>query len=149
MSAIELVKKIREKTSASMMECKKALAEAGGDEQKALEILSRRGAEIAEKKAQREIKAGVVDSYIHANQKIGALLELGCETDFVARNENFKILAHELCLQVSAMNPPDIEGLLAQPFIKNSEQSVQDLINEYITKLGENIKVGRFIRFEI
>lgn len=149
MITAENVKNLRDKTGASMIECKKALEEAAGDEPKALEILGKRGAAMAEKKAERQIKAGIVDSYIHSNGKIGVLLELGCETDFVARNENFKNLAHELCLQVSAVNPQGIEDLLAGPFIKNSEQTVQNLINEAIGKLGENIKIGRFTRFEL
>lgn len=149
MISAESVKNLRAKTGASMLECKNALAEAGGEEQKALEILSKRGVEIAAKKAERQIKAGIIDSYIHTNQKIGVLLELGCETDFVARNENFKNLAHELCLQISATNPQDLKELLAQPFIKNPNQTVQGLINETIAKLGENIKIGKFIRFAV
>ena len=149
MISVDAVKNLREKTGASIIECKKALEEAGGEEQKAIEILSKRGAAMAEKKAERQIKAGLVDSYIHANGKIGVLLELGCETDFVARNENFKNLAHELCLQISAMNPQSVEELLAQPFVKNPEQTAQDLINEAVGKLGENIKVVKFVRFEI
>ncbi len=149
MVSAEAVKKLREKTGASMMECKKALEEAQGDEAKALEILNKRGASLAEKKAERQIKAGLIDAYIHANGKIGVLLELGCESDFVVRNEIFKNLAHEICLQISAMNPADEMELLAQPFVKNPEQTVQGLINEAIAKLGENIKIGKFIRFEI
>lgn len=149
MISAEAVKNLREKTASSVIECKKALEEAQGDAEKALEILVKRGAEIAKKKAERQIKAGLVDSYIHSNQKIGVLLELGCETDFVARNENFKNLAHELCLQISAMDPQDIEELLIQPSIREPEKSVQDLINEAVGKLGENIKVGRFMRFNI
>lgn len=149
MVSAELVKKLREKTGASIIDCKKALEQAGEDEQKAFEFLSQRGAAMAEKKAEREIKAGLIDSYIHSNGKIGVLLELGCETDFVARNEVFKSLSHDLCLQISAMNPQNIEELLTQPFIKNPEQSAQDLINEAVGKLGENIKIGQFARFEI
>lgn len=149
MVSAEAVKKLRAKTGASMIDCKNALQEADGDEQKALEILSRRGADLAAKKAERQIKAGVIDSYIHTNQKIGVLLELGCETDFVARNENFKNLAHELCLQISATNPQTIEELLSQPFIKNPERLVRDLINDAVAKLGENIQIAKFIRFEL
>jgi len=145
----ESVRKLREKIGASMIECKKALEEARGDEVKALEILSRRGAALAEKKAERQIKAGIVDCYIHTNHKIGVLLQLGCETDFVARNENFKNLAHDLCLQISATNHKNIEELLSGQFIKNPEKSVKDLINEMIAKLGENIKIVQYARFEI
>ncbi len=149
MISAESVKQLRAKTGASMLECKKALEEAGGDETKAREILSRQGAALAQKKAEREIKAGLIDSYIHANQKIGVLLELGCETDFAARNTVFKELAHDLCLQISAADPKSVEELLSQPFIKNPEQSVQDLINGVVGQIGENIKVGKFIRFAI
>jgi elongation factor Ts len=132
-----------------MIECKKALEEASGDTQKAQEILVKRGAEIASKKSERQTKTGLVDSYVHPNGKMGVLLELDCETDFVARNENFKNLAHELSLHVAAMNPQNLEELLAQPFIKNPEITVQDLINESIGKIGENIKVGQFVRIAI
>ncbi len=149
MISADAVKNLRAKTGASMIDCKKALEEAQGEEQKALEILGQRGAAIAEKKAERQIKAGLIDAYIHTNGKIGVLLELGCETDFVARNENFKNLAHELCLQISATNPQNTEELLSQPFIKNPEKSVQDLITEAIAKLGENIKISQFLRLEI
>jgi elongation factor Ts len=149
MISAEAVKKLREQTGSSMIECKKALEEAGGDEQKAQEILVKRGAEIASKKADRQTKAGLIDSYIHPNGKMGVILELDCETDFVARNENFKILAHEICLHVAAMSPQNTEELLAQPFIKNPEITVQDLINETIGKIGENIKVGQFVRIII
>jgi len=149
MISAEAVKNLREKTGLSMIECKKALEETGGDEQKALEVLSRRGAEIADKKSERQIKAGLIDAYIHSNQKIGVLLELGCETDFVARNENFKALSHDICLQISATSPATVEELLVQPFIKNPEQTIQDLINETVGKLGENIKIGKFVRFDL
>jgi elongation factor Ts len=149
MISAEDIKKLREETGASMMECKKALQEAPGDFVKAKYILSQRGAAIAEKKSERQIKAGIIDSYIHLNQKIGVLLELGCETDFVARNDNFKSLSHELCLQISALNPADTNELLGQPYVKNPEKSVQDLVNEIIAKLGENIQIGKFTRFEI
>lgn len=149
MVSAEAVKKLREKTGLSMIECKKALEETEGDEQKALEILAKRSSEIAGKKAERQIKSGMISAYVHANQKIGVMLELDCETDFVARNENFKELAHELSLHIAAVNPATVEELLEQPFIKNPEQKIQDLINQTIGKLGENIKVGKFVRFEI
>ena len=149
MVTAQAVKNLREKTGCSMIECKKALEESHGDEAKAMEVLNARGAEIAGKKADRQIKAGLIDSYIHSNGKLGVLLELGCETDFVAKNENFKNLSHEICLQISALNPQDINELLIQPYIKNPQQTIQDLINEAIARIGENIKVGRFARFEI
>lgn len=132
-----------------MMDCKKALEEANGEEAKAREFLSKRGAELAEKKAERKTNSGLVESYIHANQKIGALLELYCETDFVARNENFKVLAHEICLQIAAVGAQTPEELLSQPYLKNPEKTIKDLINDTVGKLGENIKIGKFTRFEI
>lgn len=149
MISAEAVKQLREKTGLAMIECKKALEEAQGDETKALELLKTMGAAKAAKKAEREIKAGIVASYIHSNQKIGALLTLGCETDFVGRNENFQSLARDLCMQIAATNPANIEELLAQPFIKNPEQTVQALINNCVAKLGENIKIVEFTRFSI
>lgn len=149
MISAEAVKKLREKTGLSMIECKKALQEAGGDDAKAMELLAKKSSEIAEKKSGRQIKSGIVSSYIHANQKIGVMLELDCETDFVGRNENFIALAREICLHIAAMNPQTVQELLEQPFVKNPEQTIQDLINQTIGKLGENIKVGKFVRFEI
>lgn len=194
MITADQVKKLRDKTLASMAECKKALEEAGGDFDKAWQILQRRGKQLAAKRAERETKQGIIDAYIHSNKKIGVLVELNCETDFVAKNEMFRGLAHELAMHVAAINPQYIstedipeeilwekkEGymeefknsgkpeavinqiidgklkkfseeicLIEQIFIRNPEQKVKDLINEYIAKLGENIKVARFIRFEI
>ena len=132
-----------------MMECKKALEEANGNETAAEEILRKRGGEIAEKKSERQTKTGAIDAYVHANQKIGVLLQLDCESDFVARNENFKALSHDLCLHIAALNPNNNEDLLAQPFIKDPAKTVQNLINEAISKLGENIKLNKFTRFEL
>ncbi|SRR3989339_4820 len=149
MISAEAVKKLREKTGASMMECKKALEEANGNETAAEEILRKRGGEIAEKKSERQTKTGAIDAYVHANQKIGVLLQLDCESDFVARNENFKALSHDLCLHIAALNPNNNEDLLAQPFIKDPAKTVQNLINEAISKLGENIKLNKFTRFEL
>ncbi|MDD4902766.1 MAG: elongation factor Ts, partial [Patescibacteria group bacterium] len=120
-----------------------------GDEPRARELLSKRGAEMAEKKSERQTKSGIVNAYVHANQRIGVLLELYCETDFVARNENFKDLAHEICLHIAAVAPQSNEELLAQPFIKDSAKTVQNVITDAVGKLGENIKLGKFSRFEI
>lgn len=149
MISSEAIKKLRQETGASVMDCKKALEEAGGDEAAAKDFLAKRGAEMADKKAGRQTKSGLIHSYVHANEKIGALLELSCETDFVARNENFKVLAHEICLQIAAANPQSDDELLAQAYLKNPDKSIQDLINDSVGKLGENIKVGKFIRFEV
>jgi len=149
MVSAEQIKKLREESGASMMDCKKALEQAGGDEARARELLSKRGAELAEKKAERKTNSGIVESYIHANQKIGAILELYCETDFVARNENLKALAHEICLQITAVGAQTPEELLSQPYLKNPAKTIKDLISDAVGKLGENIKVGKFVRFEL
>jgi len=188
------VKQLRQKTGASMMECKRALEESGGDEGRALKILREKGKDIAFKKSERETRQGIIESYIHSNGKIGVLLELNCETDFVARNKEFKELAHDLAMHIAGMSPqyldpkdipeevilaerdiykkqfsnsgktPEIidqiiEGkikkyseeisLLTQPFVKNPDITVADLIQEKIAKLGENIKIGKFVRYEL
>lgn len=149
MITTEQVKQLREKTNLSIMECKKALEETDGDESEALKILEKRGIEKALKKSEREVKAGLIETYVHNQGKIGVLLELNCETDFVARNEQFKELAHDLVMHIAAMAPQDSEELLNQPFIKDEQKTVRDLINEFIAKLGENIKIGKFFRLEI
>jgi elongation factor Ts len=114
-----------------------------------MEVLKAHGVVIAEKKSSREVKEGVVDAYIHATKKLGAIIEVLCETDFVARNAEFQKLAHELAMQVAASKPETIEVLLSQPFIRDQDITVKDFINQYIAKLGENIQVGRFKIFEI
>ena len=143
------VKQLRDKTNASMMDCKKALTEAKGDGEKALKILQKKGQLIAMKKSGREAEQGIIEAYIHSNKKIGVLLELKCETDFVARNEEFKGLAHDLAMHVAAMDPENEKSLLKEPFIKNEEITVKDLIDEKIAKLGENIKIDKFIRYQL
>lgn len=145
----EVVRKLRELTSQGMMACKAALAEAGGDTEKALELLKKRGAEVAEKKQTRATKAGIIDAYIHAGGNIGALIELQCETDFVARTEEFRELAHDIAMQVVAVSPSDLDGLLTSPFIKDESKTVKEHIEAAIAKLGENIIVARFQRFEL
>jgi len=133
----------------SFSEVKKALDEAGGDIVRAMEVLKAHGVAVAVKKSSREVKEGVVDAYIHATKKLGALVEVLCETDFVARNVEFQKLAHELAMQIAATRPGTLEDLLSQPFIKDQDITVKDFINQYIAKLGENIRVGRFEIFEI
>jgi elongation factor Ts len=194
MVSIEDIKKLREMTLVSMSECKRALEEANGDFDKALEILRRHGKTMAEKKAARSVNSGVVHAYIHPGGRIGVLVDIRCETDFVAKNAEFQELAHEIALQIASMQPlwvspeevPEeilenekrlareslggpvkpaniveqiVAGklekyfaetcLLKQPHIKNEDITVQDLVNDYIAKLGENIQVKRFCRFEI
>ena len=146
---IEQVKTLRNKTGLSVADVKKALSEAKGDEAKALEILKKRGGDVASKKSGRELKAGIIDSYIHGNRQSGCMIELHCETDFVCRNEEFKTLAHDLAMHITAMKPANKEELLEQQFIKNPDQTIQDLIAAHIAKIGENIQVGRFELFEL
>lgn len=194
MVSINQIKKLREETGISIQECKKALEEAGEDLEKAKEILRKKGIEWAAKKMEKATKEGIIESYIHSNKKIGVLLDMRCETDFVAKSTEFQKLAHELALHIAAMSPkflkpediPDeylegerkifreqllgsgkseklikeiIEGkiekmkkeisLLSQPFVKEPEKTIKELLNEYIAKLGENIVIERFVRFEI
>ncbi len=147
--SIDQIKELRDESGLSVADIKKALTEAGGDVAKARELLASRGGDIAAKKAGRDLKAGIVDSYIHTTKQSGCMLELRCETDFVSRGEGFQELAHDLSLHITAMKPQNIEELLEQPFIKNPEQTIRDLLASYIAKLGENIQVGRFEVFEI
>ncbi len=129
--------------------CKKALEEAGGDEKKAMEWLRERGIEVAEKKASRGTSAGIIDSYIHGNGQVGVLVELKSETDFVARNEEFKDLAHDIAMHIAASEPESVESLLEQPFIKDPATTISEYIKGFIQKFGENIEVGRFERFSL
>lgn len=117
--------------------------------EKAAQWLEKKLGSLAVKRAGRETRAGVVDAYIHSNGRMGVMLELYCETDFVARNPAFHKLAHDLAMHITAMNPEDEPLLLAEPFVKEEGKTVGDLINEAIGKFGENIKIGRFIRFEL
>ncbi len=149
MISMDQIKEFRQKTGFSIMGCKKALEDVQGDEKKALKILEAKGAEKALKKSAREAKQGLIETYIHNNGKVGVLLELNCETDFVARNEEFKVLAHDIAMHIAAMNPKDKKELKEQPFIKDPEKTVNDLVKELIAKLGENIKIGKFTRLAI
>lgn len=194
MFSINQIKQLRQETGISITECKKALEESSGDFDKAKEILRKWGKEFVKGKAERETKIGIIESYIHPDKRIGALLELGCETDFVAKSEDFKKLAHELCLQIAAMNPlflkeedisekfldgekkiyqeqlknsgkPQkiideiVEGklkkykeeisLMSQLWIKDETRTIKDLIESYISRIGENIVVKNFVRYEI
>ena len=146
---VEKVKHLRESTGLSFNEIKKALDEAGGDETKAVEILRVHGVKMAEKKSSRAVKEGVVSSYIHATKKLGSMVELLCETDFVSRNMEFQNLAHELAMHIAALKPGSVDDLLEQPYIKDQDMTVKDLINSYVAKLGENIQIGRFEIFQI
>jgi elongation factor Ts len=192
--SLELIKQLRERTAAGFSDCKKALEEAGGDIEKAIDILRKKGLAIAAKRAGKEAKEGIVEAYIHANKKIGVLVEINCETDFVARTDEFREFAHNVAMQIAATNPISItreevptevlerekriyeeqlretgkpenvipkilEGklekfyrenvLLEQPFIKNPELTIQDLLNELMSKTGEKIVIRRFARFQV
>jgi len=194
MVTIDKIKQIREETGVSVAECKKALEETKVDVNTAKEILRKWGKTLAGKKAEREVKAGIVESYIHPNKKVGVILDIRCESDFVARNEEFRKLAHEICLQIAALKPsfvreediPEeilekekeiyqeqskgadkpkqiivqiIEGklkkykeevsLFSQPWIRDETKTIKDLVEEYIGKLGENIIIEKFNRYEI
>ncbi len=143
------VQKLRADTGAGIMDAKRALEDAAGDGAKAKELLKERGLTKAAKKAERETAEGVVHSYIHGGGKIGVLLELLCETDFVARGDDFRNLAQEIAMQIAAGNPRDPEELLAQPYIKNEKQTVEQVIQAAIASLGENIRVTRFTRYAL
>ena len=149
MITIDQIKKLREETAISLSLCRKALEESAGDFQKAKEILKKWGQDLSGRRAGRGTEQGIVASYIHSNKKIGVLLELGCESDFVAKLNDFQKLAHELCLQITAIVPEDIDSLLKQLWIKDQTKTVEELINEYIAKLGENIILKKFSRYEI
>ncbi len=140
----EQVKELRDKTGISVMECKKALVAAEGDMAKALELLSARATELAGKKADRELGAGVVGSYVHGTGQVGAMVVLVCETDFVSKNEEFGALARDIAMHVSAMRPADTAELLAQPFIKDPSRTIADLLSGAVQKFGERTEVSSF-----
>ncbi len=143
---LEDLKKLRAETSAGVADCRQALEDAKGDFQRAKKLLVERGLEKAAKKEGRETLAGIVESYVHANGKVGVLVELRSETDFVARNDEFKKLAHELALQVAAMNPKNVADLLKGAYIRDAGASVEQLVKQTVAKVGENITVARFSR---
>jgi len=146
---VEKVKHLRESTGLSFGEIKKALDEANGDEIKAVEILKAHGIKVAENKSSREVKEGVITSYVHATKKLGSMVEVLCETDFVARNNDFQELAKEIVMHIAAMKPGNVNELLDQSYVKDESVTIKDLINSYVAKLGENIQIGRFEIFQI
>ena len=159
---IEKIKELRELTGVGIMDCKKVLVECEGDFDVAIIKLQEHGAALAEKKKDRAIESGLVESYIHSGGRVGALVEVNCETDFVAKTEEFKNLAHDIAMQVAAMDPkcvssddvaddeiPEEVCLLLQPFIKDPQKNIQTLIVETIAKVGENIRLNKFARFEL
>ena len=162
--SVEAIKSLREQTSAGIMDCKHALEEAGGDIVKAAELLRQKGMILAGKRSSRETLEGVVDCYIHVGSRVGAMVEVNCETDFVARTPEFKELAHNLAMQVAAMAPryldngtvpvgdtvnPEEACLMEQSFIKDPTKTIKDLVNDVVARVGENIRVRRFERFAL
>jgi len=190
----QMVKELRDKTNAGMMDCKKALGETAGDMEKAVDLLRQKGLAVAAKRAGRETKEGLVESYIHAGGKLGVMVEVGCETDFVAKTDDFKSFVKDIAMHIAAVNPIAVSReevpaeilqrekdiyinqalesgkpqqivekmvggkvekylaeicLLEQKFVKNPDLSIQDLLNELIAKLGENISIKQFARFQI
>lgn len=158
------VKELRDQSGAGIMACRNALLEAEGEMEKALQILKQSSLLQAQKKASRSTTQGIIEAYIHTGGRIGAMVEVNCETDFIARSDEFKELAHYLAMQVAAQEPkfiskeeipeeadiePETACLLLQPHIKYPDKTVQDIITEAIAKVGENIKVSRFTRFEL
>ncbi|OEU80771.1 MAG: elongation factor Ts [Desulfobulbaceae bacterium C00003063] len=190
----KMVKDLRDKTAAGMMDCKKALTDTGGDMEKAVDLLRQKGLAVAAKRAGRATNQGVVDTYIHAGGNLGVMIELGCETDFVAKNDDFRAFARDIAMHIAALNPvavireevsPEVVSrekeiyvqqaldsgkpeaivekmvtgkiekflseicLLEQQYVKNPDLTVQDLLNELVGKMGENISIKRFARFQV
>ncbi|MEK7579484.1 MAG: elongation factor Ts [Patescibacteria group bacterium] len=153
MVTADQIKSLRERTGVSMMQCREALMSADGDMDKAIEILKSKGAVAASKKAGRELGSGTVQAYIHGQGALGAMVELMCETDFVARNEEFQALAKDIAMQIAATDDEVLVGgpdaLLAQPFFKDPSQTIGGLIEGAIQKFGERTQLGRFTKFVI
>lgn len=169
--SVDHIKELREMTSCGVIECKKALEEAAGDFTKAKQILQRRGLELAAKKGSRVASEGKIEAYIHSGSKIGVIAEINCETDFVARNEDFNSFARDVAMHIAAMNPkyvsrediPEEEAksqtnldsyakevcLLEQPFVKNPKLTIQDYMTGLVGSIGENIAIRRFIRYKV
>jgi len=146
---IDQIKKLREKTKAGIADCRRALEESDGDLKKAEELLKSWGVDKAAKKADRAVGSGLIETYMHAGGRIGAMVEVACETDFVARTDEFKNLAHEIAMQITAMDPTTVEELLKQEYIRDSAKTIDELVKETIAKVGENIVIKRFMRFEL
>ena len=145
----EMIKELREETGVSVMQCKKALEESGGDMEKARVALRAIAAAQAEKKADRELGGGIVASYIHGNKKMGVLLQMNCETDFVAQNEEFVGAANQIAMHIGAMAPETTEELLAQPFLMNPDLTIAQVLNNVSQKTGERVELGKFVRYSL
>jgi elongation factor Ts len=143
------VQRLRSESGAGVMDCKRALEETGGDYAKALALIKERGIESVAKKSERSAKEGVIASYVHANNRVGALVELASETDFVARGEEFQKLAKEIAMQVVAMEPATVDELLEQPYIRDSSKKIKDLVTDVAATTKENVHVRRIQRFAL
>jgi elongation factor Ts len=146
---IDQIKALREETGVSVGKCKEALTQAEGDMPKARELLKEVSAKAAAKKADRELGAGIIQSYIHSNNTIGVLINLSCETDYVARNSDFISLAGDIAMHIAAMSTETTEELLEQPFVRDPETTIAKLIEDATLKIGERIQVAQFVRFSI
>jgi elongation factor Ts len=144
----EEVQKLREMTGAGVMDCRKALIEAEGDFDRATAIIREKGFAKAEKRGDRATGAGLVETYVH-NERIGVLLDVRAETDFVVRSEPFRVMAHDIAMHIAAAAPETVEELLAQPYVKDESKTVKDVIGEVIAKVGENVSVNKFFRIEV
>ncbi|MEK7576818.1 MAG: elongation factor Ts [Patescibacteria group bacterium] len=145
----QAIKEIRDATGASLMMIKKALTEAAGDRVRALEVLKQLGHDAATKKGSRETHAGRIVSYVHSGDRVGVLIELRSETDFVSRNDEFGGLGKNIAMQIAATNPATIEELLAQPFIRDERQTITELIEKASASFGEHLEVKQFVRYEL
>lgn len=148
MITTEQIKELRERTGISIAQCKTALEESGGDITKAMEALKAKGADIANKKSSRDIKAGTMGAYVHGTGAIAAIVEVNSETDFVAKNQEFKDLANDLAMHIAACSPADVEELLAQDYVKDPSQTIDILVKSFIQKFGERIIISRFARLD-
>lgn len=146
---IEDIKKLREETGAGIADSREALDKSKGDLKRAEEILKEKGFAKAAKKGGRKTGEGLIETYVHQNGRVASVVTLMCETDFVAKTDEFKHLSHEIAMQIAAMNPKDENVLLAQDYIRDPSKKISDLLNEAIVKLGENITIGKFHRLEI
>lgn len=142
------IQKIRELTGAGVMDCKKALEESGNDFDKALAIIKERGIAKIESKKERVAGSGIIETYVH-NERVGVMLIICSETDFVSRSDDFKKLAHEIAMHIAAMNPENLEDLLKQPYVKDESLTVDEFIKSSVAKFGENVQVAKFVRYEL
>ncbi len=148
MATLDILKELRDQTGFGIMDIKRALEEAGDDVEKARAILKEKSAMVMEKKAGRATKQGLIETYTHLG-RIGAMVEVNCETDFVARNDDFKAFVHNLVLHIASMNPATVEELMAQPYFLDDKHTIQQMLEEIMHKIGENMQIRRFSRFEL